>query len=66
MFPRSLRLLSTCIIMWYVFSEQPYRNTEDLHVCLLQSLHFYWNSHVRISFLVCFIVLYEDNCAFYP
>ena len=26
------------MIMWYVFSEQPCRKTEDLHVCLLQPL----------------------------
>ena len=42
------------MIMWYVFSEQSCRKTEDLHVCLLQPEHFYWNTHVCISFLVLF------------
>ena len=42
------------MIMWYAFSEQPCRKTEDLHICLLQPEHFYWNSHVCISFLVMF------------
>ena len=42
------------MIMWYVFSEQSCRKTEDLHVCLLQPEHFYWNTHVCISFPVLF------------